>query len=71
MPAYDDMSLVELIDLYEEDVEILNDIESQHLAEVALCGDSWPGALLDIQAARERIARLGDAIQRRASLLDY
>lgn len=38
--------------------ESLGELVCQHRSEVALYGDSWPGALLQIQDATDMVAKL-------------
>jgi phage shock protein A len=46
----------ELRDLIEALEEQYGDMLSQHRAEIALAGDSWPGACLQLDEMRQRIA---------------
>ena len=57
----------------EEEIEMLTEIlgetETQHLSECALYGDSWPGAQIQIENMKERLAFLN--LLRPSMLLDF
>ena len=57
--------LDELLEDYYQGYEILGETETQHQSECALAGDSWPGALVEIENMREGLAKLRVLIARR------
>lgn len=52
------MNIVELIEQIEHAQEALGETVSQHRAETAMYGDSWPGAQLQIADMRRDLSAL-------------
>jgi len=51
-------TLAGMQDCYDEATERLGEIISQHRAEVALAGDSWPGAQIEIGELQRYVSKL-------------
>ena len=56
-------TLDELLERRDALNEQLGDMETQHKAETAHYGDSWPGAQVEIEAMRQHVAALDREIE--------